>query len=315
MRLLEVIDTYIAVKTSLGMSFDSGRRLLRQFSREIGNPPIGEVQAEAVAAFLRGRGALNATCGLKYRVLSGFYKFAISRGHADNSPLPADVPKLPPQQSPYVYSIDELRLLIEATSVVHINSTPLQAPMYRTLLILLYGSGLRIGEALNLTLRDVDIIERIITVRDTKFFKTRLVPIGPKLAGELVVYIQRRRQLPLPLGDDSHLFTTKTGRRWPYPHVITLFQKVRRSAGIRRATGECRPPRIHDIRHTAAVHRVISWYRTGLDVQRLLPRLATYLGHIDIKSTQRYLHMTTDLLQEANQRFAKYAQSENPHEQ
>jgi integrase len=93
--------------------------------------------------------------------------------------------------------------------------------------------------------------------------------------------------------------------------VITLFQKVRRAAGIDSATGECRPPRIHDIRHTAAVHRVIAWYRTGRDVQRLLPRLATYLGHVDIKSTQRYLHMTTDLLQEASQRFAKYAQSES----
>jgi len=311
MRLIEVIDVYIAMKTSLGMSFDSGRRLLRQFSREMGNPPIGEVQAEAVAAFLRGRGALNATWGLKYRILSGFYKFAISRGHADSSPLPTTVPKLPPQQSPYVYSIDELRRLLEATAVVHVNSTPLQARMYRTLLVLLYGSGLRIGEALNLALRDVDVIERIITVRDTKFFKTRLVPIGSKLAGELAVYIQRRRQLPLPLGDDSRLFTTKTGRGWPYPHVITLFQKVRRAADIGSATGECRPPRIHDIRHTAAVHRVITWYRTGRDVQRLLPRLATYLGHIDIKSTQRYLHMTTDLLQEASQRFAKYAQSEN----
>jgi integrase/recombinase XerD len=93
--------------------------------------------------------------------------------------------------------------------------------------------------------------------------------------------------------------------------VITLFQKVRRAAGIDSATGECRPPRIHDIRHTAAVHRVTAWYRTGRDVQRLLPRLATYLGHIDIKSTQRYLHMTADLLQEASQRFANYAQSEN----
>lgn len=311
MRLSEVLDAYIAMKTSLGMSFDSGRRLLRQFSREIENPTIGEVQAEAVAAFLRGRGTLNATWGLKYRILSGFYKFAISRGYIDSSPLPANVPKLPVQQSPYVYSIDELRRLVEATSVVHVNSTPLQAPMYRTLLILLYGSGLRIGEALNLTLRDVDAIERIINVRDTKFFKTRLVPIGPKLAGELAVYIQQRRQLPLPSGDDSRLFTTKTGRGWPYPHVITLFQKVRRAAGIGSATGECRSPRIHDLRHTAAVHRVVAWYRTGRDVQRLLPRLATYLGHIDIKSTQRYLHMTTDLLQEASQRFAKYAQSEN----
>ena len=311
MRLSDVIDAYIAMKTSLGMKFDSARRLLRQFSREIGNPPIGDVQAEAVAAFLRGRGALNATWGLKYRLLSGFCKFAISRGHADSSPLPEDVPKLPPQQSPHVYSMDELRRLIEATSVVHVSSTPLQAPMYRTLLVLLYGSGLRIGEALNLTVRDVDVIDRIITVRDTKFFKTRLVPIGPKLAGELAAHIQRRRQLPLPLGDDSRLFTTKTGRGWPYPHVITLFQKIRRAAGIGSDTGECRPPRIHDIRHTAAVHRVIAWYRTGRDVQRLLPRLATYLGHIDIKSSQRYLHMTTDLLQEASQRFEKYAQSGN----
>jgi len=311
MRLSEVIDTYIAMKTSLGMSFDSARRLLSQFSREIGNPTIGEVQAEAVAAFLRGRGVLNATWGLKYRILSGFYKFAISRGYVDSSPLQANVPKLPPQQSPYVYSIDELRRLIEATSVVHVKSTPLQAPMYRMLLILLYGSGLRIGEALNLTLRDVDVIEKIITVRDTKFFKTRIVPIGPKLAAELAVYIQRRRQLPLPSGDDSRLFTTKTGRGWPYPHVVTLFQKVRRAAAIGSVTGESRPPRIHDLRHTAAVHRVVAWYRTGRNVQCLLPRLATYLGHIDIKSTQRYLHMTTDLLQEASQRFAKYAQPEN----
>lgn len=299
------------MKTSLGMSFDSVGRLLRQFSREIGNPTIGEVQAEAVAAFLRGRGALNATWGLKYRILSSFFKFAISRGYVDRPPLPANVPKLPPQQSPYVYSIDELRRLIGATSVVYVKSTPLQAPMYRMLLILLYGSGLRIGEALNLTLRDVDIVEKIITVRDTKFFKTRLVPIGPKLAAQLAVYIQRRRELPLPSGDDSRLFTTKTGRRWPYPHVITLFQKIRREAGIGSVAGESRPPRIHDIRHTAAVHRVIAWYRSGRNVQLMLPRLATYLGHIDIKSTQRYLHMTTDLLQEASQRFAKYAQSEN----
>lgn len=311
MRLSEVIDAYIALKTSLGVTFDSARRLLGRFSRELRNPPIREVQAEAVAAFLRGHGALNATWGLKYRILSGFYKFAISRGHAESSPLPANVPKLPPQQSPYVYSIDELRRLLEATSVLQVNNTPLQAPMYRTLLILLYGSGLRIGEALNLTLRDVDVIERIVTVRNSKFFKTRLVPIGPKLAGELAAYIQRRGELPLPLGDDSRLFTTKTGRGWPYPHVITLFQKVRRAAGIGCATGECRPPRIHDFRHTAAVHRVVAWYRTGRDVQRLLPRLATYLGHIDIKSTQRYLHMTTDLLQEASQRFANYTQSEN----
>ena len=118
MRVGEVIDAYVTLKTSLGMSFESPRRVLEQFSREIGNPPMGEVQAEAVAAFLRGRGALSATWALKYRILSGLYRFAISRGHAQSSPLPVNVPKLPPPRSPYVYSVDELRRLLDATTPV-----------------------------------------------------------------------------------------------------------------------------------------------------------------------------------------------------
>lgn len=112
----------------------------------------------------------------------------------------------------------------------------------------------------------------------------------------------------MPAGEDSALFTTRTGRAWPYQHVITLFQHLRRAARIECPAGELRPPRLHDLRHTAAVHRVLAWYRAGKDVQRLLPQLATYLGHVDIKSTQRYLNMTPGLLHEASQRFAHYAQ-------
>ncbi|WP_352948451.1 hypothetical protein [Mesorhizobium sp. M1050] len=92
---------------------------------------------------------------------------------------------------------------------------------------------------------------------------------------------------------------------------MSWFQHVRRAAGISCPVGELRPPRLHDIRHTAAVHRVIAWYRSGQDVQRLLPQLATYLGHIDTRSTQRYLHMTPDLLDAASQRFAQYAMGAN----
>ena len=308
MTLIQVIDAYVTLQQSLGKRFKAAAKLLRQFDREMGCPLIGQVHPEAVASFLHGTGTLSATWALKYRVLSGLYRFAISRGHVDRSPLPASQPKLPPQQSPYVYSPDELRRLLDATASLYVAHSRLQAPMYRTLLLLLYGSGIRIGEALGLSLRDVDLSERIITVRNTKFFKTRLVPIGPKLARELAVHIERRRQLPLPAGDDFPLFTTRTGRGWPYPHVITLFQRVRQVAGIDCPAGEPRPPRLHDIRHTAAVHRVLAWYRSGKDVQRLLPQLATYLGHADIKSTQRYLQMTPELLQEASQRFASYSQ-------
>lgn len=269
---------------------------------------MAQIRPDAVAMFLRGRGPLSATWTVKYRALSGLYRFAISRHHVDSSPLPVVLPKLPAPQSPYVYSIDELHRLLRATASLHVYHSCLQASMYRVLLLLLYGTGMRVGEALGLTLKDVDIGERIITVRNTKFFKTRLVPIGPKLAGELATYAILRRQLPLPAGDDSRFFTTRTGRGWPYQHVITLFQRVRLAAGIECPPGEPRPPRLHDLRHTAAAHRVIAWYRSGQDVQCLLPKLATYLGHVDIKSTQRYLAMTPELLREASERFSAYSQ-------
>lgn len=314
MTLCELIDAYVALQKSMGMSFDSAQRLLRQFNRAVGNLPLNEIRREAVADFLCGSGTLSATWSLKFKVLSGLYRFAISRGHAESSPLPTNTPKLPPQQLPYIYSIGELHRLLEATSSIQAKNSPLQASTYRTLLMLLYGAGLRIREALNLTLRDVDFTERILTVRNTKFFKSRLVPIGPKLTQELAAHVQRRRQLPLPLGDDSHLFTSRTGRGWTYQHVITLFQRIRRAGEINCPAGERRPPRIHDLRHTAAVHRVLSWYRAGRDVQRLLPQLATYLGHIRLKSTQRYLLITPELLQEANERFANYARMEDSHE-
>jgi len=171
-----------------------------------------------------------------------------------------------------------------------------------------------VGEALALTMRDVDHVQRIITVRDTKFFKTRLVPFGPKLGQELAAHATRRQQLAMPDGEDSAFFSTRTGAAWPYSHVITLFQRVRRVAGIDCPAGELRPPRLHDLRHTAAVHRVVSWYRSGRDVQHLLPQLATYLGHSDLSSTQRYLQMTPELLEHASQRFATYANCGGEHE-
>jgi integrase/recombinase XerD len=308
MTLGEVIDAYVASQRARGVRFEGGRALLSQFCRTMGDPPIDQVRTEAVVNFLQGHGALSATWLLKYRILSGLYRFAVSRGHVDNSPLPTAIPKLPLQQTPYVYSNDELRRLLVATSSLHVAHSRLRASMYRTLLLLLYGSGLRIREALRLTLRDVDFDDHVITVRDTKFYKTRLVPVGPKLIQELAAFAVLRRRYPLPEGEGSRFFTTRAGRGCSYHAINIVFQRLRCEAGIVCPPGEPRPPRLHDIRHTAAVHRVIAWYRSGKDVQRLLPQLATYLGHRDVKSTQRYLQMTPELLHEASQRFSSYSQ-------
>jgi integrase/recombinase XerD len=306
MNTAEVVEAYLARKRSLGMRFEAAEGLLHRFCRVVGNPEIGEVTPELVATFLRGQGALSATWLLRYRVLSGLYRFAISRGYVGCSPLPTTVPKLPPQQTPYISSTAELRRLLDATEVLRVGHSPQVPAMYRTLILLLYGTGMRVGEVLRLTLQDVDLTEQVITIRDTKFFKTRLVPIGPKLNQELVAHTSRRL-LPLRHGEARPLFTTRDGRAWHYTRVISWFQDVRRAAGIVCPSGEPRPPRLHDLRHTAAVHRVVAWYQTGQDVQLLLPQLATYLGHVGIQSTQRYLQMTPALLQSANQRFAQYA--------
>jgi integrase/recombinase XerD len=306
MRVADVVDAYLTRQRSLGMRFESAGQLLRRFSRAMGDRPIQEVTPEAVLDFLNGKGVLTATWTLKHRVLTGLYRCRQPRirrqlTSADNSAEAAA-------------TANALRLfdrrtgrLLDATSILRTGHTRQVPAMYRTLLLLLYGTGMRIGEALRLNLQDLDLVDRVITVRCAKFFKTRLVPIGQKLTGELTSHIERRGLLPMPPGKASPLFASRGIRGWSYSHVITMFQHVRRAAGIECPIGEPRPPRLHDLRHTAAVHRVVAWYRSGQDVQRLLPQLATYLGHLDIRSTQRYLQMTPELLQAASQRFAEYA--------
>lgn len=249
MKLATVIEAYIALQQSLGLRSKTAMRSLRRFGRQMGDVHIGKIPPEQVLGFLQGTGPLSSTWRTKYRLLFGLYRFAISRGHVATSPLPPTLPKFPPQQSPYIYSTEELHRLLDATSTLDSTCARLQAPMFRTLILLLYGSGLRVSEALGLTMRDVDLEQRIVTVRDTKFYKTRLVPIGPKLALELTMLGDRRRRIPMPNGEDSRFFASRTGARWDYPRVITLFQRVRRAAGIGCPPGELRPPRMHDLRH------------------------------------------------------------------
>lgn len=308
MNTSDVITTYLAARRAQGVELRSGARSLRQFARETGDGPLHEVTPQAVATFLRGHGTLSATWTTKFTLLTGLYRFALTRGYVTASPLPQLKPKLAPPQTPYVYSPDELQRLLDATATVNSPFSRLQATTYRVLLLVLYGAGLRISEAIALSVADVDLADRMLTVRRTKFYKTRLVPIGVQLAAALTAYYEQRSMLAMPGGRDSAFLCSRSGHRLTYQHVITLFQRVRTAAGIACLPGELRPPRLHDLRHTAAVHRVLAWYRSGKDVQQLLPHLATYLGHASIASTQRYLQMTPELLQQASGRFAAYAQ-------
>ena len=314
MKLHDLVEAYIDHKRSLGMRLRSQAAVLRAYCRYMGDTGVEDVKAESVHAFVAGTGPVTTRWMETYTVLTGLYQYAIDRGFTTMWPLPASIPPRPPAFVAYVYSVDELERLLAATDILRTVLSPLRALTMRTTLLLLYGTGMRIGEALSLTLQDVDLRNCLITVRDTKFFKTRLVPFGPRLGAALTDYLSCRRALALPAGANSAFLATHTGVHLNYKRVNRLFCRIRHAAGIRREASARYQPRIHDIRHTAAVHRVVAWYRAGANVQRLLPQLATYLGHVDIRSTQCYLSMTGELLQQASLRFEWYAQPEVRHE-
>ena len=183
------------------------------------------------------------------------------------------------------------------------NSSP---PHSACFILLLYGAALRISEALSLTLADVDVLAGILTIRESKFYKTRLVPMSPALTSALKAYMAERAK-QASTRPDASLFLTRNGTPLVRYTAENVFRRIRVRAGVLRHDGGRYQPRLHDLRHATAVHRLVSWYRQGADVQQLLPQLATYLGHLHIAGTQRYLTLTPELLREASQRFEQYA--------
>jgi integrase len=157
---------------------------------------------------------------------------------------------------------------------------------------------------LNLEEDHVDLKERVLEVQRSKFFKSRLVPIGPKLAKVLSVYTQDR---PPIRGTHRCFLRTKTGCRLECSTVGKAFRAVRQAAGVKRTDGSRYQPRLHDLRHSRATHCLLAWYRQGADVQARLPQLSAYLGHAEIVDTQRYLSIIPELRQRASERFARYA--------
>ncbi|MEW6602484.1 MAG: tyrosine-type recombinase/integrase [Nitrospirota bacterium] len=310
MKLQQHVTDYIAFKQALGGRFQTEAQILKAFPKAMGDVDITQVEPSAVQTFLAGKGAVTSFWHQKFGVLTRFYRFLMIRNYVDSSPLPKTAPKCPEPMKPYIYTPADLRRLLAATNRLQSPLSPLRACTFHTLILTLYSTGLRIGEALALTLADVNLPESLIMVRTSKFFKTRLVPIGPRLCDRLRAYVQRRRKLPCPQGEDSTFFVTRSGNPLTYDQARKVFPILRNLAGIHREKEARYQPRVHDIRHTMAVHRLLSWYREGADVQRLLPQLSTYLGHRDIAATQRYLTIIPELRKQASRRFEHYAMQE-----
>jgi integrase/recombinase XerD len=197
-------------------------------------------------------------------------------------------------------TVEEIIAVMRAAGENH------DAVRLRGLIIVLWRAGLRISEALALTLADVDLDAAVLCIRESKFYKSRLVPIGDNLLRILVPYAARRRQQHA--GAASPFFVSRGGTAVTRQNAEMAFCRLRVRANVVCEGADARhQPRLHDMRHAFAVHRLVSWYRDGADVQRLLPKLSTYLGHVHIGGTQRYLTLTPELLRQAGLRFERYA--------
>lgn len=310
MKLSHAVAAYVAHKKALGMRFATEARTLKSFCRALGNVDLAQVHPHRIRAFLDGQGPMTPFWHRKLDALRGFYGFATARRYCARSPLPTTVPRIAQTFVPYVYSEDEVKRLLEATAAIKLrNLSPLSC---RTMLLLLYGTGLRISEALGLDLVDVDLDDSLLRVRDTKFYKNRLVPIGPDLTRAMAQYaLVRKRQGPTT--PEAPFLLTRQGKRLSRAGAELTFKRLRERAHVYRADGSRYQPRLHDFRCAFAVTRLVRWYREGADVQRLLPQLATYLGHVHIAGTQRYLTMTPELLRLAGRRFERYALGGDEH--
>lgn len=219
-------------------------------------------------------------------------------------PLPKEKPQITRPFVPYVLNSYELaRFFAALPSICEERFLP--ANTARLFFLLLYGTGLRVGEALGLKNETVHTEQALLTVRSTKFYKTRLVPVSPLLQRELIAYDKWKAVQKQDMQITAY-FRDRRGLALVDYQVRSLFEDLRDHCRLSNPESGKRP-RIHDFRHTFAVHRLTSAYRRGEDVQKLLPQLATYLGHGSLGSTQVYFTMTPEVLSVANQRFEGYA--------
>ncbi len=308
MKLNQAVDRYVRHKRNLGMTFRSTTRILRAFCKRMGDINVDEASDASVNSFIRGTGPVTSNLHTKVSALRGFYNYLLARELVSRSPVPPSVPKQPEPQKPHIYSREELRQLLQAAGNQK-GSWLVESSTMRALLLLLYASALRAGEAIRLTLEDVDLDQRVLMIRETKFHKSRLVPLGTDLTNVIRTYKESRRHR-FDSDPKAPFLITRRGHSLTIQLAENSFRRVCISVGLRRIEGNRFWPRLHDLRHTFAVHRLIAWYHQGADVQRLLPHLSTYLGHVNIKHTQRYLTMTPELLSQASRQFEKYASRE-----
>lgn len=297
------LTDYVALRRKLGFQFRTQAEMLIQFDRfASARAHRGPITAELVTAFATSGTVSEVFQARRYQVLRNFTDYLVV--FEPETPLmdPHFIKRPRKRPVPYIYTDAELARLLEVALRAS-RRHPIRGATQHAMVGLGAAAGLRVSEVLRLDRKDVDLRTGVLSVMHTKFAKDRLVPLHESTVAVLRRYAELR---------DAHFgevevpafFLNLRGRRYSRHTVQLDFWHLGRAAGLRGSKGK--GPRFHDMRHTFAVRRLAGWYREGLDLQAMLPVLATYMGHVHYSDTAYYLGATAELLGLAVERFGAF---------
>ena len=300
-NLRSALERYISIRQGLGYKYNQPARRLSAFvtfMEQHGADVITTKLALAWATLLPDR---QPSWSIRLTDVRCFARHVI---HIDPRTEVPPVKLLPPirRAKPYIYSEMEVGALLAAALQLP-PTYGLRRWTYHCFFGLIAVAGLRHAEALHLCRKDVDLDEGILTIRETKFGKSRFVPLHPTTIDVLTNYAERR-DAHLRSQCSEYFFVAERGGRLLHQYVYRVFWRLSRQIGI-RGSGERNGPRIHDLRHRFAVQTLLNWYRAGEDVERRLPVLSTYLGHAYMRDTYWYLSSCPELMEHAAGRLDK----------
>jgi integrase/recombinase XerD len=308
------INQYLQIRRALGFLLRSAEGILIKFDLYMLHhfPQAKTVTKPMIVGYLQTLKHLQgSTVYLQVSCLRQFCRFLFKFNPDTYIPEKTLIHQGAYTRKPHIYTKVELTELIKLARTLPPKSS-LRPHTYTTLFSLLWVSGLRIGEALRLNLEDVDTDNAVLHVKESKFFKSRLVPLAASSAAALETYRRLRAEQGHDQRPEAAFFVNEYARRCSHSTVGITFRALIQRSGIRTVQGQA--PRLHDFRHTFATRCLDEIYEKGNDPNATLPLLATYLGHVNIAHTQVYLHPEPGLLTTAGQRFRAHYQSANSSE-
>jgi integrase len=299
-RLQQAVDDYLALRRGLGFKLPDYGICLHKFLSFLRKNRASHVTSKLAVdyATIQCSHQKPVTQRRTLGIIRGFARYRLGDDPATEIPAVELLRCRPQRAQPYLYSEDEIRRLLKAALNMK-TQYALQPHTYHCLFGLLAVTGMRLGEAMNLQPQDVDFSAGVLTIREAKCRKSRLVPLHRSTCAVLSDYAKRRDEF-LAGRPITRFFMTGRGAKLDRAHLTETFHLFSRQIGIRKP-GARHGPRLHDFRHRFAIQTLLRWYRSGEPVNRRLPILSTYLGHGSVSGTYWYLGSTPELIAAASE--------------